>query len=76
MPIIELIYRHFTMESVSHPLEHVFAFTLRMYCIDIKALGSYHFLPGGVGRLSVIAGRQFFLVPPFTYNAAKLYFQY
>ena len=27
-------------------------------------LGSYHFLPVG-GRLSVIAGRQFFLVPPF-----------
>ncbi len=30
-------------------------------------LGSYHFLPGGGGRLSVIAGRQFFLVPPFAY---------
>ena len=31
------------------------------------SLGSYHFLPGGGGRLSVMAGRQFFLVPPFAY---------
>ena len=28
-------------------------------------LGSYHFLPGGGGCLSVIAGRQFFVVPPW-----------
>ncbi len=31
-------------------------------------LGSYHFLPGGGGRLSVMAGRQFFLVPPFAFG--------
>ncbi len=32
--------------------------------LTITYLGSYHFLPGGGGRLSVIAGRHFFLVPP------------
>ncbi len=35
---------------------------------SIIPLGSYHFLPGGGGRLSEIAGRQFFLVPPLAYG--------
>ncbi len=30
----------------------------------LRNLGSYHFLPGGGGRLSVTVGRQFFVVPP------------
>ncbi len=30
--------------------------------------GAIIFLPGGGGRLSVMASRQFFLVPPFTYG--------
>ena len=34
-------------------------------CILVGKLGSYHFLGGGGDRLFVMAGRQFFLVPPF-----------
>ncbi len=58
------------MQSLIHELVccvmyHILTHVLFKFSQIYSKLGSHHFLGGGGDRLFVIAGRQFFLVPPF-----------
>ncbi len=59
--VLNLKYICNLLRPPTHPCEAILLY-------DRNQLGSYHFLPGGGGRLSVIASRQFFLVPPLAYG--------